>query len=422
MKKALPLLLLMLVVAAATAQAQDYPELIRKTQRYLSVFPENNAERLALAWYFMQNAQPDSALARYQEVALRDPDSADAASGSLWALNSLNRYPETLHRSADLIRAFPKNPDIFNHRGLALLQTYSPLSARASYRSAQKLAAPNSFSAAIAADGLAWSYLNSGDYASAEGLVRKNPASFSVTPWLEKTRSAFSAGFGYKQNGDTYWLGKASLRRKTLSLALGFEEYRIAGQHFRTALDLELGKQFHPLDLELGAKLLSGVDAGSYPAWQGSASATGKVYLAGLRLGPLLSLRYTYAPVFSAAQADLGFKVLTDRLNLLLMYSALYRDFLSASTDQNGQVFTGIADLRLYRSLRLSLSASHGDLAWWTNPYGVTLDTFYPNATNLGLGLSLPLGSGFGLSLYGQLGLIDASQNYLLQSVLSYTP
>ncbi len=422
MKKALPLLLLMLAVVAATAQAQDYPELIRKTQRYLSVFPENNAERLSLAWYFMQNAQPDSALALYQEVALRDPASADAASGSLWSLNALQRYPETIRGSKTLIRAFPENPDILNHRGLALLQTYSPLSARASYRSAQKLAAPNSLSAAIAADGLAWSYLNSGDFANAEHVVKTSPGALTANPLLDQARSTFAAGFGYKQNGDTYWLGKASLGRKTFSASFGLEEYRLAGQHFRTALDLELGKQLRPLDLKLGAKLLRGVDSGSYPAWQGGASATGNIYLSGFRLNPLLSLRYTYAPVFSAAQADLGVKVSTDRLNLLLMYSRLDLDYLAAGTDQTGQVFTGITDLRLYRSLRLSLSASHGDMAWWTNPYGVTLDTIYPNATNLGLGLSLPLGSGFGLSLYGQLGLIDDSNNHLLQSVLSYAP
>ncbi len=425
MKKALPLiLLLLLAVVAAPAQAQDYPDLIRKTQRYLSVFPENQAKQLSLAWYFMQNAQPDSALARYEEVARRYPDNPGAASGSLWALNSLNRYSETLRRSKVLLRTFPDNPDIFNHRGLALLQTYSPLSARASFRAAQKLPPPNSYGAAIAADGLAWSYLNSGDFANSEQVANSSPEAeaLSVSPWLNKTRFALSGGLGYKQNGDIYWLGEASLRRKTLSLALGFEEYRIAGQHFRTAIDVELGKQFRPMDLKLGAKLLRGVDAGSYPAWQGSASATGKIYLSNLRLSPLLSAVYTYAPVFSAAQADIGLRAGTDQINLLLMYSGTYLDNLATGSDETGRVLTGIADLRLYRSIRLSLSASHGDLAWWTNPYGVTLDTLYPNATNLGLGLRFPLGSGFGLSLYSQLGLIDETSNYLLQSVLTYAP
>jgi tetratricopeptide (TPR) repeat protein len=421
MKKLLPVLLLLLAVVAATAQEQDYPELIRKTRRYLSVFPQDNSERLSLAWYYMQNAQADSALVYYKEVLNREPANPSAASGTLWALNSLYRYPETLGRSDSLIRAFPENPNIFSHRGLALLQTYSPLKARSSYQSAAKLSAPGSASASIAADGLAWSYLNSGDFASAEHIVSNSPGlgAFSVVPWLERTSYAISGGIGYKQNGDLYYLGGASFRRKTLSAALGFGEYRYAGQHYRTAFDLELGKQFRPLDLEFNAKLLSGVDTGLYPAWQGGASATGKIYLASLRLSPLLSFRYTYAPAFSAAQADLGFRASTDRLNLLLMYSGLYLDYLAPGTDQKGEVFSGIADLRLYRTLRLSFSASHGDLAWWTNPYGVTLDSFYPNATNLGLGLYLPLGSRFGLSIYSQLGLLNDTSNYLLQSVLT---
>lgn len=416
------LLLLLLAVVASVAQAQDYPDLIRKTRQYLSVFPENNSERLALAWYFMQNAQPDSALARYQEACLFDPASADAASGSLWALNSLNRYSKSVNRSKTLIHAFPENPDIFNHRGLALLQTYEPLQARASYLTAQKLTAPNSESHTIAADGLAWSYLNSGDLANAQSIIKNSTMPLSAAPWLGKPRPAVSAGFGYKQNGDTYWLGEASLRLRTYSAALGFEEYRLARQHFRTAYSLDLGKQFTPLDLKLGAKAFSGADAGSYPAWQGSASIAGKAYIFSLRFSPLLLFHYTYAPVFSAAQADLGFKISTDRLNLLLMYSGLYRDYLSVGTDQTARVFSGIADLRLYRFLRLSFSASHGDMAWWTNPYGVTLDTMYPNTTNLGLGLSIPLGKGFGLSLFSQLGLIDDTSNHLLQGVLSYAP
>ena len=420
MKKAL--LLLLLVVVAAVAQAQDYPDLIRKTRQYLSVFPENNSKRLALAWYFMQNAQPDSALARYQEACLFDPASADAASGSLWALNSLNRYSKSVSRSKTLIHAFPENPDIFNHRGLALLQTYEPLQARASYLTAQKLTAPNSESHTIAADGLAWSYLNSGDLANAQSIIKNSTMPLSAAPWLEKPSPAVSAGFGYKQNGDTYWLVGASLRLRTYSAALGFEEYRLARQHFRTAYSLDLGKQFTSLDLKLGAKAFSGADAGSYPAWQGSASIAGKAYISNLRLSPLLLFHYTYAPVFSAAQADLGFKISTDQLNLLLMYSGLYRDYLSVGTDQTARVFSGIADLRLYRFLRLSFSASHGDMAWWTNPYRVTLDTMYPNTTNLGLGLSIPLGKGFGLSLFSQLGLIDDTSNHLLQGVLSYAP
>lgn len=422
MKKLLPVLLLLLGVISAVAQDRDYPDLIRKTNRYLSVFGDDSAERLNLAWYYMLNAQPDSALVQYDEVSRREPANPLAASGSLWALNYLAQYSETVSRSDTLIHLFPQNPDIFNHRGLALLQTRSPLKARTSYQTAGKLAAPDSDGAAIANTGLAWSYLNLGDYANAEYALKSKPGpdDLSAAKSLEKTRFSLSGGFGYKQNGDTYYMGKTALRKKTLGLALGFEEYRISGDHYRTASSLELDQQFPHLSVRLEAKNLSGVDENLYPAWQGGASVSGRIYSSAWRFRPLLSAHYTYTPVFSAAQADIGCWAGNDQLDILLMYSGLYLDKLAVDTDQRGNVFTGIADLRLYRSIRLSFSASHGDMGWWTNPWGITLDSFDVNPTNLGLGLFFTLGSRFGLSIYSQLGFANETYNYLVQSVLTF--
>ena len=416
MKRLAVVLSLLLAAFALAALAQDQTELIRKTKRYLSVFPEDDLERLNLAWLYMLAEQPDSALVHYDVVARRDPQNALAASGGLWALNSLGRFGQSVKRAEPLLASFEDNADIWNHAGLASLKTFSPLKARQRYLKATKLAAAESDAGRIAADGLAWSYLYLGDHANAKAVL--NPE-LSAFPVANRNRYTLSLGAGFKKKSDRYFLGGLGWRRRMLSLAAGIDEYRYRNRHYRTAYSLDLDKQLRAFSLRLSAKNFSGADASLYPAWQGGIGATRNAYADGYRLRPRVGFRYTYTPNFSVAQGDIGLEVGNDRLGFNLIYSSLYRDNLPIESDTWGGAVFGSAELRLWQDAKLSLSASGGDLEWLTNPWGVTLDTNYANDANFGLGLYLPLGSRFGISLYTQLGLLDDDTNFLAQSVAS---
>jgi tetratricopeptide (TPR) repeat protein len=418
-RPALSLVFLMAVVLAA-ATGLDYPDLIRKTKRYLTVFPDDNAERLNLAWYYMESGQPDSSLIYYDEAAARNPVITQAISGSLWALNELSCYSETIARSDSLILKYGDNPDILNHRALAYLRTGFPLQARKAYTRSMKRSDPDNQSYGIALDGLAWSYLSENDHARAGSMAKILPYAYdeALMKSLERLKPTFAVGAGYKDNGDLYFLAESYLRKKTLLLYLGAEEYYYAGTHYRTAFKLAADKQASHFGLRLAGQYLRGTDSDIYPVWQGSLSARGNIYISRYRLVPLASILYTYTPEFSMEQADLGLAAGSDMISLQVIHSWLYQDNTASSADQQGRVISASASLRVYHDFTLSLSYTHGALEWWSSPNGSLMDTNSANDDNLGLGLWLPISKRVGFSLYGQLGRNDEDINFLTQGML----
>lgn len=398
----------------------DYPDLIRKTRRYLTIFPNDSLERLNLAWYYMQNAQPDSALAQYDKLLAQDPSREIAAAGGLWACNVLSHYRETLSRADRYLRQWPHDPNILNHRALARLNLFSPLRARKDYAAAKKLSGADSLANSIAENGIAWSHLYLADYAGAARNVEMNPpaSKYTLLPLLKRWRLGASLGMGYKNGGDPYYLFGASLGRKTLSLAFSGEEYLLDGEHYRTSLKLDVDKQFAPVDIKLAGQALNGIDDGIYPAWQAGISASGKIYASSFLLRPLLTSYYAYFQSFSSLQADFGLRAGNDRFKLQVIYSGLYLDNEAMNADRRGKVLSLSAEMRVWRGIQLSLNASRGDMAWWTNANGILMDTYYPDQAVYGLGLRIPLDNTISLSLYQQLGITDESNDYLAQGAL----
>lgn len=417
MKNILLALIVLLLPGLWRAEETDYPGLIDKTVRYLTVFADDRDEQLNLAYYYMLNAQPDSALAWYQRLLEADAFPEQAAGGTLWALNSLGRYPETISTARSMIRLYPANPDLRNHRALAYLRSESPLRARTDYRKALKLSSSASLPREIAIDGLAWSYNSLGDVAKARRILAPTDpeAHPEIRAELKKPRFNLSVGMGFKDNSDTYYLVVGNGRWRTWALGLAAEEYRLAGAHYRTSAALTLGKQFAPLEISLSSRGFSGTDEMIYPAWQAGAGVSSRILLPNSFLAPRLAANYGYYQSFSSLQADVGCWAGTDRIKVNFNYSELRLDNEAPDADTGGKVYSAALDLRLWQAVHLTGNVASGDLEWWTNPNGVVIDTFETNDTVCGVGLLLPLGKVFSLHIYQQLGIFNDEYNYLGQ-------
>jgi hypothetical protein len=421
MRVKLSICILIFQTLLVSAYGAVYSDLIRKTKIYLVTYPGDTLERLNLAYYYMMTSQPDSAYVNYQTLLHNDPQNADAASGVLWSLNALKLYKKSATNADSLLLAFPKNPNILYHRAIAMQNTYRPIAAGCDFLSAWKLSEPGSDIHNLASLGAAWNYWFLGDSAKSNYWLRKRMLQPDpvLLEKIRRIRSEFSAGFGFKDSGDSYYFGSASVHRNTISATLQAEEYEVDTKHFRTAFRAEVSKQYTALDVKVGGQYLLGVDTRVYPAWQTSISLIGKINPSAFQIKPLLTASYTYYPRFSCLQADIGCWAGNDMLKVLLMYSGLYKDNEPADSDSLEHILTGSFSVRIYHNLRLALTVNRGNMNWWTNQYGTVLDTFEANNTNLGIGAYIPLGNWISLSLYQQFGFLDEKINYLTQGSLA---
>lgn len=409
MKVPLLCLFILLLAIVARAEEADYRELISKTERYLMVYPDDQGEKLNLAYYYMMSAQPDSALTLYRGLRAADGFAERAAGGELWALNTLGRYQEAIKTSRELMREFPDNPDLLNNLALAYLQTGFPQKARTGYSRAFRLSQPATPSFEIAADGLGWSYLALNDFAKAELALRATDADKhqKISSKLGQPRLDLSFGIGYKDSLDTLLLAGITAGWRTWSLSLSANQYRVDGDHYSSGLAVSLKNQFAPIEISVSGRGLTGTDEMAYPAWQAGLNASSRIWLPNSFIAPRLTALYAYYPSFSSLQADFGFWAGNDRVQIGIGYSGLILDNESPDADTRGRVYSASVDLRLWRSVNLAGYFSTGDMEWWTSPYGTLIDSFETSDTICGVGLKVPLGKVISLQLYQQIGFLN---------------
>jgi len=108
MRKALPLLVLLLICTALAAQTSGQDS-VAELRRVLAYDPLNDSLRLNLAWNLMLLEQYEDALREYRFVARRDSSSVDAATGILWALNSQKLHREAVSEANSFLDLMPQS-------------------------------------------------------------------------------------------------------------------------------------------------------------------------------------------------------------------------------------------------------------------------------------------------------------------------
>ncbi len=411
------LFLLCLISLMAQSVAPD----LQALRLWVAENPIDGSARLNLAYQLMLISETDEALKHYETLLTQDPQNASAAEGILWALQSQNRFRESIARSEELLQSFPAHAPLFSYTAYGLSQLSLHLAARQHYAKAEELAITDTHRY-TANSGLAWEYLILKNYPAAKSALAKlkDNADPLAQKLIDKPQKQISLGAGTNYQSKYSGNLSASLQKAEWSLKLNAEELLVDGFRFREKYGIAAGWQSPLAYLEASASRLSGEDERVYPATLISLSIRPIFYVNKLQLTPSLSGSYGHYELFDTQQADLGLQVASDIISAGYSFSKLYQDNESLHSDSEKQLHSFNLGIRIAPQTWLSAYLYEGDQAWWTNPYGAIYDDFDAPSRAYALSLSSPLGTRMGIMLYHQIGVQDHETQQSSFITLSY--
>jgi tetratricopeptide (TPR) repeat protein len=417
-KQTLILLILCLIGMLAAQTNNQLPALrLRVAQN-----PVDAASRLELAYQLMLAGSPEEALLHYDTVLTQDPGQRTAAEGSLWALQALGRFKESLQRSNTLLRSMPDHAPFYSYYAYGASSLNRHLRARHAYAMAEKLAE----TAAIrntATLGKAWEYLYLQDYPAARRAFRKlpNAPDSTATRWLQAHSLLLALGFSSDYQDKKSGSFSAAYRKSGFSLKLGVEEIYLDGARFRTKQELRAGWQSPIGTLEAGAGMIHGDDQRVYPGNSYALAFKPAIYIGKLKLTPSLGAHYSSFERFDIQQADLGLKLDSDRLSASFSHSLVYQDNDALGSDTERSLTAFSLGGRIGSSTWLHGYLYLGNQAWWTSPYGVLNDTFTAHDSAYAISIYSPLSKKLGVLLYHQIGYQDNEADHSSSFSISYS-
>lgn len=416
------LTILLLLRTMLSAQASPYQEAIESKRIALAYDPINDRLRCELAYYQMLAHQTEQALGNYRFVLQRDGANPDAQAGTLWALNSLNKYKETIATAKRFI-ASGDSPILRYHLGNARLGSNEFFSAVPIYR--QVLLDTNEpVIYGITQDNLARAYLAIGDVAKAEDVLSKTFINtlHQSDPSLQSafTKLSFNtvSSVGLKSGDAMYWSVGGGIRYRTMYLDMGMDQFRIGGKRLRDTYKLNLAKQFIPADVGIRIQYLTGTDQRIYPGLAASAAISPKLYLGPSQAVGRLSGSISSFERHNVYQYDLGLQIRSDILSVSYLAAHLYQDNEALNADTRRWVHTLDLSANIWQRMNTSLYFGTGNLAWYTNSMGDIIDDFEPADQYLGVSCSVPLSQHITAILYYQLGFTDEDNSHLAYTKL----
>lgn len=415
MTRIIVLLILCLAFATLRAADTDYQDLIDKTRRYLSVYPEDNAERLNLAYYYMMVSDPRLALDQYRLLETKEAYASAAGEGILWALNSLSMYRQSIAKADSLIAEYPNILGYHIYKGQAELRLYYPLRARRSYLNAWKDDSLDAVIRSNARDGLTWSYIALQDFASAFTAIKDqntNTLESDAMKEINRVCTFVSAAFSYKESGNYGISTNLGAHRGTWGLSVSFHQQYVENQDYRTSIGTRISKQTKPIDIGLRFAHLSGDDGRVYPGNSASLKTVAKIYLSDFLVKPAITAHLSSYIRHSAYQGDVGIKISRDKLSFGYGISGIYQD--REAIDADSLFYTHNLSLGLVPTsfLSLGLHLIKGNTEWWIDAEGSLYDDFDAPTTIYGISANLYLSKHLGLSLYQHIGIENDEDSY----------
>ena len=406
--------------ALLAAQISPYADLIKSARAQVAQQPADTHARMNLAYYQMLDGATAEALSNYQTVLLQDSLNTDAASGVLWAYNTQGKWKNTVQSSARFLKLFPDHAPLHSFRAYALAQQGYHTRARSAYTIAtHKDPAPELLPSLNA--GLGWAYLALGDYPLArKSFARMGNPDANVSQALAKVHHQIGLHASTNYDSTNAYGADISWVQKRTQAALGFEELFVGGKHLRNSYQGSLGYQANFARITANAGYMDGNDSRVYPASLGSLSIQSRFYQKSLIISPKVSQHFARYQRFDLHQTDASIKLTQQPFSANYSYSYLYQDTDYSGGDSKGAVHSLHLSYSLPNSMVVGLYGSSGDLAWWTSPFGVTIDDFDPVDSYLGISLYVPFLRHYNLLLYHQTGFTSGSSRQLSSINVSY--
>ncbi len=370
--------------------------------------PIDGSARLNLAYQLMLNSMPDQALKHYETLLQQDPQNVLAVEGILWALQSQDRFSESITRADEFLHIFPAHAPVLSYKAYGLSRLNLHLAARQNYAEAEQLAISDVHSN-TANSGLAWEYLSLKNYPAAKSaLARLKDTADPITKSLiDKTHLYISLGAGTNYQDKHSGNLSAAFQKAEWSLKLNVEELILDSSDTRSKFGISAGWQSPFAYLEASLSRLNGEDKRAYPANQIGLSLKPVFYVGAIQLTPSLAGFYSRYKRFDIQQADFGLQVASDKYSAGYTLSKLYQDNEAILSDSQKELHSFTIGTRIASQIWLSAYLYEGEQAWWTNPYGVIYDSFDADNRAYAISLSSPLGKRVGIMLYHQIGVQD---------------
>ena len=413
---------MLLAVVSLSAQVPTLDDLVKSARSDVARQPADVKLRLNLAYLLMLRGDTADALTNYQTVLLQDSLNADAASGELWAYNTMGQWQQTLDKSEQYLTLHPEQATLYNFRAYAFAEKGYAERARLTYKKALQQN-PAQEIANHSYTGLGWAYLALRDYPAALKSFRKAASPITDEATL---RALGKAGLriilkGSTNYDSTYTYGASlSYQQRRFRVGLAWEDLLVNSEHLRYGYKAELGYRTNPLDFTLNVGYLEGEDSRIYPGILGSLKTRARVYLGALIVEPELTQHLGVYERFNIYQTDLGLSVLAHPWFGSYSYSLLFEDSDSVGSDVRGSVHSVHLGYKFPGDYSLGAYATLGNQSWWTSPFGVTIDDFEPATSVYGLSFYAPLPGHFGVLLYHQLGLSGFDLRQLSSINVSY--
>jgi len=399
MRKALPLLVLLLICTALAAQTSGQDS-VAELRRVLAYDPLNDSLRLNLAWNLMLLEQYEDALREYRFVARRDSSSVDAATGILWALNSQKLHREAVSEANSFLDLMPQSGQLYYHRGIARLKLGKASKSRQDEAEALKLL-EEPYWKELAAIALSDAYLAMDDLPSARAVLKKHaPQAANPRGYRSLT---IDATWGRKADSTAIYAVGLKTTLGGTRLGIKAEDLRIGGDHFRWYFHASLLQQFRHLDIMAEARYLDGDDARMYPAQGAGLCLTPRIYAGPVIIRPRISQSALQTQRLNSYQSEAGLKLVIASFKLDYSFSYIYLDKDIVDSDSSAMVHSGEISTALGRGFELGFYGGSGDMAFYSTSYGGVIDDFEPSDGFAGLSFYAPVGKRLGLLLYGQL-------------------
>jgi hypothetical protein len=337
---------------------------------------------------------------QYRELSFREPNNLSAWEGLLWAYNAQGKLKVSLKLSAKLIKQYPDNASFFNYRAYPLLVHSRYPEARYYYQKAYKEQRGNLMANQISQEGLAYTYQGLGDYprhyqhlnasSALSGIPAPKPrlgfrsTVAYVLPDKNKSSISFSQGISYKS-----W-----------RTSIGYEDFSLEKQHFRSISSASLSMQFKPFDIKAGASLLDGIDERIYPAQQYSAELTPKLYLGKIVFYPSIMGSFSHYPRFDVQQLSFLPQLMWRDININYAAHYSFMDNETVNADSTRFAQQVLITKSLPMDVTLGLHYGNGDYCWMVDASGTIMDTFNQQSAYYGVSLLIPFFNRFSVYAY----------------------
>ncbi len=328
---------------------------------------------------------------QYKSLTELDPTNSSGWEGLLWAQNSLGKYRQTLKLSKELLKKNPGSAYPYNYRAYALNMQKRFPEARYYYQKGLMAQPGNPLANQISREGLALAYLNLDDQPNY--ALQQEKALALASKEADKSKPGVFTTLSYKLPGkDKSAYGvKQGISYQNQALSLGYEDFHLSGQSFRSSYKLSYRLQLPALDFSISGNVLDGKDTRVYPGRQAALELSPKLYPAKISLRPAVQVSYSRYPRFDVQQ--ISFKPRLQWRDIGLRY-ALHAVNLDHEI-QNADSLRLHQQIEISKSLpwdfSLGLNYGSGNDTWSLDSAGNLIDTFNQMGNYYGVSLSKSL-------------------------------